>query len=313
MVTFNFATTKNANPDLEIAALDYAVFLAVGKSVALPAHFAQTSGDLAALPVGLLPVGNLDKKAAVSLDNSITSTPVETYGQQTPSRIIRKSREITVDFTMQEANAVALGTYWGQDFTGVEADPVSGEVNLVIAETAFNLEYRCVMIGEDGSPGEEVYTIYDGPRATLSKAGKLQYNDDGIGLFPVTLSFLKDRTYGYALRQSYAGLGYKVLGPAAGFGPQNNTVTLTGGTFTAGTFTLTYTTSAGVVATTAGIAYNAIASVVQTALTGLSNIGVGNATVTGSAGGPYTTSINVHGALTGSGTSLTPSGTVVVT
>jgi len=60
------------------------------------------------------------------------------------------------------------------------------------------------------------------------------------------------------------------------------TVTLGGGN-TGGTFTLTFDGQ-----TTASIAYNAPASAVQSALLALSNIGVGDVNVSGSAGGPYT-------------------------
>lgn len=60
------------------------------------------------------------------------------------------------------------------------------------------------------------------------------------------------------------------------------TVTITGSP-TGGTFTLTYSGQ-----TTAGIAYNATASAVQSALEALSNIAVGDVVVSGSAGGPYT-------------------------
>jgi len=59
-------------------------------------------------------------------------------------------------------------------------------------------------------------------------------------------------------------------------------VTITGAP-TGGTFTLTFGGN-----TTAGIAYNALASAVQTALQALASIGAGNALVTGSAGGPWT-------------------------
>lgn len=54
------------------------------------------------------------------------------------------------------------------------------------------------------------------------------------------------------------------------------------GTPTGGTFSLTYNGQ-----TTAALAYNAATSVVQTALQGLSTIGAGNATVTGTAGTSY--------------------------
>lgn len=58
-------------------------------------------------------------------------------------------------------------------------------------------------------------------------------------------------------------------------------VTLTGAT--GGTFTLTFSGQ-----TTAGIAYDAAASALQSALEALSNIEVGDVVVTGSAGGPWT-------------------------
>jgi hypothetical protein len=83
------------------------------------------------------------------------------------------------------------------------------------------------------------------------------------------------------------------------------TVTITGGP-TGGTFTLTFGAN-----TTTGIAYNAAASAVQSALVALASIGAGNATVSGSAGGPYTVDFTgslgytAQSLLTASGASLT--------
>lgn len=76
--------------------------------------------------------------------------------------------------------------------------------------------------------------------------------------------------------------------------------TLSLGAPSAGTFTLSFNGQ-----TTAGIAYNATASAIQTALTGLSSVGSGNATVTGT--GPFT--ITLQGALAGTVLPLTGSGT----
>jgi hypothetical protein len=79
-------------------------------------------------------------------------------------------------------------------------------------------------------------------------------------------------------------------------------VTITGSP-TGGTFTLSYSGQ-----TTAGIAYNASATAVQSALAALSNIGSGNVAVTGSAGGPYT--VTFKGDLSGmDAAQLTASGT----
>lgn len=63
---------------------------------------------------------------------------------------------------------------------------------------------------------------------------------------------------------------------------ETQTVRLTGSP-SGGTFTLTFGAN-----TTAGLAYNAAAATIQTALQGLASIGSGNATVSGSSGGPWT-------------------------
>lgn len=91
------------------------------------------------------------------------------------------------------------------------------------------------------------------------------------------------------------------------------TVTVTGGP-TGGTFKLTYRGQ-----TTAAIAFNATAAVVQTALRALSRIGSNGVDVTGSAGGPYTVSFkgslasqNIE-ALVGDGALLTGGTTPGVT
>ncbi len=83
---------------------------------------------------------------------------------------------------------------------------------------------------------------------------------------------------------------------------------------TGGTFTLQFGAN-----TTAGLAYNASASTVQTALTGLASVGGGNASVSGPAGGPYIVEFISSKAaqdlalIIGNGASLTIAATVSVT
>lgn len=72
-------------------------------------------------------------------------------------------------------------------------------------------------------------------------------------------------------------------------GATNDVQTLTlSGSPTGGTVKLSLTFPAGNTQTTATIAYNASAATVQSAIAALSNVGSGNVTVTGSAGGPWT-------------------------
>lgn len=68
-------------------------------------------------------------------------------------------------------------------------------------------------------------------------------------------------------------------------------------------------TALGSSATAAGLAPTATAVAVQAALTGLSNVGAGNMTVTGSAGGPYT--VTPAGALAGHPVALSGDGSAL--
>lgn len=90
-------------------------------------------------------------------------------------------------------------------------------------------------------------------------------------------------------------------------------ITIVGGTAQGGTFTLTFGAN-----TTTTIVYNASAATVQTALQALGSIGSGNATVTGSAGGPWT--VDFTGTLAGAAqafitgdASLVTGGTIIIT
>jgi hypothetical protein len=88
--------------------------------------------------------------------------------------------------------------------------------------------------------------------------------------------------------------------------------TITRGSATGGTFTLTVTTASGA-QTTGALAYNISAAQLQSALEGLSNVGEGLVTVTGTAATTFEATFSVAVTnLTGAGTNLTPSGTITV-
>ncbi|MGW2666219.1 phage tail tube protein [Nocardia tengchongensis] len=284
MTGTNFATdVRQGNPDLELAVLDWAIYLAP-KGTAIPADFTDNTGLILPLPGAYIPVGNLDKKAGTKLATAINSTPVDTYGEQSATRIIRKSRDTTVDFTMQQTSMVTAGAYWGADFSNVTANATTGEVHLVIPETAFNIEYSLVMIGFDGAAGSEVYTIIDSGRATLSKSGDISYNDDGIAMYPVTMQLLKHKTLGYATRISYAGGGFKTLAPAAGFYPPVTSITVTPATKTlvaAATQQLTVVDNNGVDRTSVATYTTSAASKATVSSSGLiTAVATGSATIT---------------------------------
>ncbi|MDE1904956.1 MAG: hypothetical protein KGH75_00715 [Rhodospirillales bacterium] len=123
---------------------------------------------------------------------------------------------------------------------------------------------------------------------------------------------LQGNSTGIAIKGNYLENGARCYVRVSGQGQLiENDVTVGVGAASGGTFTLTYKGQ-----TTAGIAYNATAGTVQTAFTGLSTVGSGNATVTGTAPNWVIlltgTLANDTTAITGSGSGLT-GGALVIT
>ena len=143
------------------------------------------------------------------------------------------------------------------------------------------------------------------------------------GSFNLTLTGATTSTVSIAYNASAATVQSALTSAASALGAGSVTVTGANG----GPWTITFTyplpltlsstsftggTSPSVsipTTVTSTIAYNATAATVQTALTGLSSVGSGKATVTGSAGGPYTvtldSSLSPYKTLGGNGASLT--------
>jgi hypothetical protein len=124
----------------------------------------------------------------------------------------------------------------------------------------------------DGSAARAAYTMITGYRGgTAEKALRNVFAAFGFGYSRTAVPTISGSGYGRNLDFG-ASLGVNEV----------TTVTITGSP-DGGTFTITVNGQP-----TSGIAYNAIASAVQTALEGLSNVAPGDVAVTGSAGGPYT-------------------------
>jgi hypothetical protein len=141
----------------------------------------------------------------------------------------------------------------------------------------------------------------------VSESGGVITNPSGtyVAKSYVDAQFANYVTPAYVATQDALLVPTTSVGVASGIASLGASVQLTV-TVTSGTFTLTY---AGV--TTAGIAFNAPAATIQTALQGLSSVGSGKATVTGT--GPF--SVVFAPALTGTfsavGAGLSATGPVV--
>lgn len=129
-------------------------------------------------------------------------------------------------------------------------------------------------------------------RGQVTEIAEIKNVHDDVTSYQVTIDVYK----GTNSSANYAGvIEYRDNGKF--LVPSNWTITVTG---SAGTFTATVTTSAGS-QTTSALAYNAATSAVQTAIQALSNVGSGNATVTGTPGA-YAITLALGGTIGAAGT-----------
>jgi trimeric autotransporter adhesin len=167
-----------------------------------------------------------------------------------------------------------------------------------------------------GLPGLEGYTegnvYYPSVVVSLASDGSFQIDFQNAMGAPATITAITGAGTWAAAAGDYT---QAVTTTTAGGAAVNEVQTITlGGPPTGGTFTLTFGAN-----TTGNIAYNASAATVEGDLQGLASIGLGNATVTGSAGGPWQVTFvsglaatNVA-AITGNGDNLTGANTQTAT
>ncbi len=172
-------------------------------------------------------------------------------------------------------------------------------------------QYRELLVGTDGTHGSTTPPSWAGntPIQANPASSLAAYGIDHTAI-AATLSG-QASSNGYLTNPARKAEAQTLFGgPVAG---KSTKLTITG-TGTGGTFTLSYGGQ-----TTSGIAYNASASTVQSALQGLSSVGSGNMTVSGNNGGPYTITLagtlaNLAGGILGltvDGTNLTSTGPVI--
>ena len=268
------------------------------------------NATLAELPPTYYDFGLLDKEDAIVLSREMEKSDINAIGYSNPVRSDITSDIFGMAFKGLETNRHNIETNLGVDLSGVFPDPVTGEVAFDQPPVAQIRRQRYVLVSRIGTG---VDTIYFGRKflaGEVAETGEQTITDgEGALTWPVTVNAMVDTVAGVSVRHYFGGPGWRNLLEEAGFEAVATYVVTIGGSPTGGTFTLSFGGQ-----TTTDIAFNATAAAVQSELEALSTLDAGDVVVSGAAGGPYTVKIDVAkvGTLTGSGASLTPSGTVTI-
>jgi len=266
---------KNRNSDLLLVPGDLAVLVAP-YGTTIPSTLTAADGSLNALPAGWVSAGEIDQKGAASLSPDVKTTDILGYGEMTPRRTVKTAETVTIDFTAQETSKLNVGLFWGQDLSAVTPDAASGEWQFKRSSTTKLQFFSLIMIALDQSSAGDIYLYWVLPKVAVTKMGKIGFSMDGPMTYPITLTAYEDAAFGGYVAVGQGGLGNKAINTAAGFGVAlTKTLTETGSP-TGGTFTVTVDSKV-----TGALPYNVTAAQLASALEGLTSVGEGGVTVTG--------------------------------
>jgi hypothetical protein len=297
-------TLANRQKKLIRKAQDAAIFAAPPTAAPVSTITTGTSGTLITLPPAWRSLGHHTEADGIKWSRDVKSDDVRSHGSAEPTR-----RDITTDTTglvvlAQETKLLTLEMFHNIDLSTNSPDATTKEVTFNRSATPSTRYYRLLSIASDGAGADTIYFARFCPRASITNYAEQSWTKQDDLRYSLTFTAFVDDDLGYAMREMWGGPGIGPMLSGMGFANEVQLVTITGAP-TGGTFTLTFDGQ-----TTAAIAYNAAATAVQSALVALSNIGTGNVTVTGAAGGPYTvTFVGIYAGvnvplMTGSATAL---------
>ncbi|QOC55711.1 major tail protein [Gordonia phage Archimedes] len=194
------------------------------------------------------------------------------WQENTPIRSDITKSVVTLKFVLWQSNRLTTGYYYGVKDEDIVENPdgsfqfdEGGKPDL-----AYNQVYLDVL-----DKGRIRRTILS--NAQVSERGSVVYKTDEMIGYEITVTAYPGPE-GWSVRRIF--FGYAGFGEDAAPSPTVRTITVDSGV---DDFILSFGGQS-----TAAIADDATPAAVQTALTGLSTVGAGKATVTGTAGGPYT-------------------------
>ncbi|MGW6008675.1 hypothetical protein [Streptomyces sp. NPDC055210] len=292
MPAADFTTIAELRASLIRKALRYAIFAADTSADAVSVPFDE-DGILQTLPSGYVPVG-FTTTDGVTFSGDLSTSDVESGQSASPTRSDVETDTQTAQWVPQETNAAAVALYENLPLSGPGALPVIGTDTWTWSrpKTPPTRYRRLLFIAEDLNKvtGEPIYIVRHFPSSLRSGREDEQWQRTAEISRGVTYQAYVDDILGTDSVTWIDGPGWRDLAPLSNEVQQ---VAITGGP-TGGTYTLTYAGQ-----TTAGIAWNATAAAVRSALAALSNVGNGNVSASG---GPHPGSpvlVTFTGALAG--------------
>jgi hypothetical protein len=191
-------------------------------STALPSSLTIDSAGSPGTPVlqtltGFTSLGCMSEDG-ITFSEDISDSTITPWGSLDPAR-----RDIITDVTTchivaLETNKQTLAMYYDVDASTLTPDVTTAELHIDKSASAVAKYSRFIILGQDGASGSEYWPAKILPRASITGRGDMVFmGGDTAIVYDVTLTAFKDTAAGYAVRNVWAGPGWKTAQTAMGF------------------------------------------------------------------------------------------------
>jgi hypothetical protein len=172
--------------------------------------------DLTPLPAGWDDFGWITTDGA-QFSRDTTSSDVNSWGSNTPTRTDITADTTTLSFTMQETKALTIGIGTGADVSGIVPDAQTGEVVIAKPAKPSSRHYRILSLAVDQGDFGEIYIARFLPRAKVSSYAEQTHGGEAELQWGVTVTGEIDSTLGYSESYLFGGAGWLALLDEMGF------------------------------------------------------------------------------------------------
>lgn len=191
-------------------------------TAALPTSLTAMDSGTPAKPAlqsltGFNSLGLISTDGAV-FSRDITTSEVDAWGKGDPVRTDITKKTTTLHVTGLESNKYTIATYYNVDPATLVPNSTTGE--LTIAETGdlSTINYRVLVLSQDGAAGSEYWIARLLPRASITAVGDFTMaNGDSDLRYDLTFTAYPDAVTGVSVQTTYAGPGWLTNKTQAGF------------------------------------------------------------------------------------------------
>lgn len=211
-----FREIKDKQDDLVLAATNIAWYVMPYRPDApLPEVVDDKTGELLPLPAGAVSLGEIQKKAGVSLTPDLKTEGIQGYGSRASRRVFVTEENFDVDFTIQEVRKAGYQMFFGledEDFNTSE----NGSVTRMTKRASGSVKYYTLVgIAVDQAFSGDIFAFWVFPKVAVTKKGKMDLAEAQEMGMPVTFTMFEAN--GVQLQIGLAGAGWAELAKKAGF------------------------------------------------------------------------------------------------